>query len=136
MGFEKFGVINHVPEAKVAPVVDYLEKGEVRGTKCKKCGTSFFPPRADCSKCLSSDMEWVAITKPGKLVTYSKVYYGPAGFEDKAPYVLGVAQFGDLKVFGFINKSLTDDQIKVGMDVRVAPINLPEGKVAFELNKA
>ncbi len=131
MGFEKFGVINHVPEVKVNDIVTYLEKGEVRGTRCKKCGADYFPPRADCARCRTSDMDWVEIKGTGKLMTYSTVYYGPAGFEDKAPYWLGVGDFGGLKMLGFLSKELVKD-VKVGMPVKIAALKLPEDKVAFE----
>ena len=58
MGFEKFGQISFTSQTKAGEFVEYLEKGELRGTKCRSCGRVFFPPRADCSFCLSDDMEF------------------------------------------------------------------------------
>ena len=51
MGFEKFGRKSFVSATKVAKFVDILATGKIDGTVCKKCGTKFFPPRADCSVC-------------------------------------------------------------------------------------
>ncbi len=136
MGFDKFGIVNHVPDTKVADFVTYLEQGELRGTRCKKCNTYYFPPRIDCSKCLVSDMEWGEIKGTGKLVTYAQVNYGPAGFEDEAPYTLGVADFEGIKIFGFLSRDLEEKDIKIGMILKVTPLKLPHDRIAYQLIKA
>jgi uncharacterized OB-fold protein len=136
MGFDKFGMVGHVPETKVADFVTFLEQGEVKGTRCKKCNTKYFPPRMDCAKCLVSDMEWVAIKGTGKLLTYSEVQYGPSGFEDLSPYTLAVADFDGLKVFGFLSRDIEEKDIKIGMSLKVVPLKLPPDRIAYELIKA
>ncbi len=136
MGFDKFGIVGHVPETKVADFVTFLEQGAVKGTRCKKCNTNYFPPRMDCAKCLVSDMEWVEIKVTGKLSTYSEVQYGPSGFEDLSPYTLAVADFDGLKVFCFLSRDIKEDAIKIGMSLKVVPLKLPPDRVAYELIKA
>ncbi len=137
MGFENFGTVSFTTEAKTVDFINYLEQGKVMTTRCKKCGTSYFPPKMDCPSCLDSDVEWFEIKNNGKLITYSTVQYGPSGFEDEAPYTLGIAEFGDgLRVFGRLSKDIKEDDIKPGMELKVVPMKLPGNRIAYEFQQA
>ena len=135
MGFEKFGTVSFTAQTKVDKFVDLLDEGKVAGTKCKNCGKTYFPPRADCSNCLSSDMEWFEIPGPGKLISFSTLIYAPTGFEDDLPYTIALAQFGDVKIFGRMSKDLKGEDMEIGMDLEVVPVKLREQKVAYEFKK-
>ena len=52
--FDKFGTVSFTRTTRVNNFIDHLEEGKVMSTCCKTCETIFFPPRADCAKCLSS----------------------------------------------------------------------------------
>lgn len=133
MGIENFGKVSFTSETKAADFVTYLEKGRVMASRCKKCGTRYFPPRADCPGCLSSDVELVEITGTAKLATYTSVEYGPTGFEDDSPYTLGVAAFKEgLQVFGRISRDINRKGVRVGMAVKVVPVKLAGGRLAYE----
>jgi uncharacterized OB-fold protein len=134
--FKKFGTVSFTGISKTNDFVDYLEQGKVMGTKCKGCGLLFFPPRADCYQCLTSDMEWFEIAGTGKLLTYSKLQYGPVGFEGDLPYCIALLDYGDYKVFGRISSELKDDQIEVGMDMKTVVNKLPNGQLNYVFQKA
>lgn len=136
MGFERFGKVSFTAQTKVDKFVDLLDEGKVAGTKCKSCGKMYFPPRADCSNCLSSDMEWFEISGPGKLISFSTLMYAPTGFEDDLPYAIALADFGDVKVFGWMSKDLEEEDMEIGMEVEVVPIKLQGEKVSYEFKKA
>jgi uncharacterized OB-fold protein len=136
MGFERFGTVSFTAQTRVDKFVDLLDQGKVAGTQCKSCGKKYFPPRADCSNCLSSDMEWFGISGPGKLISFSTLIYAPTGFEEDLPYTIALADFGDVKVFGRMSKDLKEEDMKIGMDLKVVPVKLQGGKVAYELRKA
>ena len=137
MSFDSFGTISFTSEAKTEEFVTYLEQGKVMTTKCKKCGTQYFPPKMDCPKCLLSDVEWVKIDNEGKLVTYTVVHYGPSGFENEAPYTLAIGDFGDgLRIFGRLNKDIEESDIKPGMGLKMVPVKLPEDRITYEFQKA
>lgn len=135
MGFENFGTVSFTTEAKTEEFINYLEQGKVMTTRCKQCGTSYFPPKMDCPSCLDSDVEWFEIAGTGKLVTYTTVHYGPSGFEDEAPYTLAIADFDGLRVFGRISKEVDENDITPGMDVKVVPAKSGEEKIAYEFRK-
>ena len=136
MGFERFGTVSFTTQTKVDKFVDLLDEGKVAGTKCKSCGKKYFPPRADCFNCLSSDMEWFEISEPGKLISFSTLIYAPTGFEADLPYTIALAQFGDVKVFGRMSKDLKEEDMKIGMDLKVVPVRLQGERVAYEFKKA
>jgi len=134
--FKKFGTVSFTATTKTNDFIGYLEQGKIMGTRCKKCNISFFPPRADCYQCLSSDMEWFEVAGTGKLRAYSKLQYGPIGFEGDLPYCIAVLDYGDYKVFGRIDKELADEEIKIGMDMKAVPNTLPNGQLNYVFQKA
>lgn len=132
MGFEKFGNKSFTSQAKVAAFVDYLEQGEIRATRCKGCGVVYFPPRADCCKCLGQDMEWVPVTGSGRLVSFTCAHYAPTGFENDVPYLLAVVEFDGIKVFGRLSKDIPEEEVKVGMALKPVIVTTPEGQITYE----
>jgi uncharacterized OB-fold protein len=134
--FSKFGTVSFTSISKVNDFVDYLARGKVMGTRCKKCGTMHFPPVADCAECLSSDVEWFEVTGKGKLVSFSKLTYGPVGFEEDLPYSIALLDYGDYKVFGRIDKNVPDEELNIGIAMKTEPITLPNGQLSYVFTKA
>jgi len=136
MGFENFGSVSFTAEAKPVDFVTYLEQGKVMATRCKKCGTAYFPPKMDCPSCLQSEVEWFEVAGKGRLETYATVNYGPTGFEDDAPYILALGEFGEgLKIFSRLSKDIKEGDIKPGMEVKVVPLKLSGDRITFEFQK-
>jgi hypothetical protein len=136
MGFDKFGRKSFTTISKTAKFVDILGEGKIDGAVCKKCGTRFFPPRADCAVCFSKDMDWFEMPQSGKLETFTVSYIAPTGFEGDPPYAMGVVDFGNgLKLFARLAKAINPEEIKVGMDVSVRPMKYDNGQVSFEIIK-
>jgi hypothetical protein len=119
--FKYFGKKNFTPYTKVDKFADYLLKGKLMGTRCKKCNEIYFPPRADCLKCMNNSIEWVEFSGKGVLHSFTKIYAAPKGFEDIAPYKLGIV---DLKEGGRLIawvKDIPDNELKINMDVKIVP---------------
>ena len=133
--FKIFGTVSFTSITKTNDFIGYLENGKVMGTQCKDCGTIFFPPRADCHQCLSSDMEWFEVSGKGKLVTYSKLEYAPVGFEDDVPYYIALLDYGNYKIFGRISSDLPEEEIKVGMEMKTAVNKLPNEQLNYVFQK-
>jgi len=136
MGFEKFGHVSFTSQTKIAEFVGYLEQGQLMGTKCQGCGVDFFPPRADCSNCYGSSMEWFAINGTGEVMGFTRLNYAPAGFEQDVPYALALVKFDDVKVFGRLNGEIDVTKLTVGMKVKQSIVKLPSGQLSFEFIKA
>jgi uncharacterized OB-fold protein len=133
--FKRFGTVSYTSVTKVNDFIDQLDQGKVVGTRCVDCGMAFFPPRADCYKCFSSNMEWIEIAGSGKLETYSKLKFAPIGFEDDLPYSIAVLDYGDFKVFGRIASDIADEDIELGMSMKTTANRLPNGQLNYVFTK-
>ncbi|HOJ52539.1 MAG TPA: Zn-ribbon domain-containing OB-fold protein [Syntrophales bacterium] len=129
--FKRFGTISFTATTKTNDFISHLEAGEVTGTRCRVCGKVYFPPRADCFACLSSDMEWFPVSGKGRLVTYSTLRYAPVGFEKDVPYTIAVVDFGHFKVFGRLAKEIPEEKVSVGMELKVKVNELPNGQLNY-----
>ena len=134
--FKKFGTVSFTAITKTNDFIGHLDQGRVTATRCKDCGKAFFPPRADCCACLTSNMEWFDIAGSGKLVTYSKLEFAPVGFEADLPYAIAVVDYGDFKVFGRIAADVPESDITVGLEMTTAANTLPNGQLNYVFHKA
>jgi len=135
LGFEKFGQSGYLSQTKVAPLVSYLEKGVVAGTRCKNCGKLYFPPRVDCLDCRKSEVEWVPIDGKAKLITFTEVYFAPPAFEQSTPYILGLAEFDNgLRVFAPVSRDIDLEELKPDLELVLRPKQAGEG-VFYQLEK-
>lgn len=134
--FKKFGTVSFASITKVNDFVSHLDEGRVTGTHCKDCGEVFFPPRADCYKCLNSNMEWFDVSGTGKLISYSKLEYAPVGFDGDLPYCIALLDYGGYKVFGRLAGDLSPEEVEVGMDMKTVVNTLPNGQVNYVFEKA
>jgi len=135
LGFENFGTVSFTAEAKATDFMTYLEAGKVMATRCKKCGASYFPPKADCPRCLSSDVDWFEIKGKGELASYTLVNYGPTGFENDAQYILALGKFEGIQIVARLSRDIEEKDIKVGMSLVVSPVKLPDNRIAYEFKK-
>jgi uncharacterized OB-fold protein len=133
--FKKFGTVSFTSLTKTNNFIDFLEDGKVMGTRCKDCNQSFFPPRADCYQCLTSNMEWFEVSGTGRLVTYSKLEFAPVGFQDDVPYSIALLDYGDYKIFGRIAKDVPEADISVGMEMKAIANKLPNGQLNYVFAK-
>jgi len=133
--FKKFGTVSFTSISKVNDFIDYLEDGKIMGSACLECGRVFFPPRADCHECFSSNMDWFEVKGAGILETYSLLNFAPAGFKDDAPYLVAVLGYGKYKVFGRISNRLPKDQIKIGMEMKAVVNKLAGGQLNYVFEK-
>ncbi len=62
--------------------------------KCAKCGKVFFPPRLVCDACKSREFETIVLPEEGEIVSYTVIRTAPNGFEDEAPYAVGIVKLG------------------------------------------
>jgi uncharacterized OB-fold protein len=129
--FKRFGRISFTAITKANDFIGYLEEGKVMGTRCKECGAIYFPPRSDCCRCLRSDTEWFEISGTGKLLSFSQLNYGPAGFEDDLPYTIALLDYGEYKVFGKISKGIPYEDLNMGMELKTEVETLPNGQLSY-----
>jgi len=137
--FSWFGKVNFSPYTKVSDFADHLKDGYLKGSKCKKCGYTTFPPRADCPQCMSGEFEFVDFSGRGKVHTYTRIAAAPSGFEDMVPYTIGVVDLEETgRLLAWFGPTIKEEEIKIGMPVQVVPRVFEESekiKVYFTLDK-
>ena len=129
--FSKFGTVSFTGITRINDFIGYLEQGKLMGTKCKKCGIHYFPPRADCYQSLDSDMEWFEVKGAGKLLSFSTLTFAPTGFTQDLPYTIAVLDYGDYKVFGRISQEIPYEDLNVGMELKTEFNTLPNGQLNY-----
>lgn len=134
--FGKFGTISFTRTTRVNDFIDHLEKGKVMASRCKGCGRTYFPPRADCGNCLASDIDWIEVAGSGKLVSFSRLAFAPIGFEDDLPYSIALLDYGDFRVFGRIDSRLDRSELKIGMAMTTVVNPLDNGQINYVFKKA
>jgi uncharacterized protein len=77
------------------PFWDGLRDGRFQTTRCRDCGHMTFPPKPVCPECWTSDLEWVALSGRGTLVSYTEVSAAPAMFAHEAPYTLCIVDLDE-----------------------------------------
>ncbi|MEW6069698.1 MAG: Zn-ribbon domain-containing OB-fold protein [Candidatus Thermoplasmatota archaeon] len=135
MVFERFGVISYVPFTKVSEFVEHLNNNKLMATRCKKCSSIYFPPKADCFKCMSSEMDWIELSGKCTLLTYTTTHVPPAGFENFAPYTIGVVELEEGgKLLAWI-EDIKEDELKIGMQLGVVIKQLSKDKITYVLRR-
>lgn len=134
--FKKFGTVSFTGISRVNDFIDHLENGNVSGTRCRDCGQAFFPPRADCHRCLTDNMEWFEVNGKGRLVTYSRLEFAPVGFQDDVPYAIALLDYGEFKIFGRLDAALPEKEVTLGMEMVTAVSTLPNGQLTYVFRKA
>ena len=114
----------------------FLDEDKLMGSKCKKCGTLYSPPRPICIKCFDSEMEWAELKGKGKLVTFTSIYVGPPwmvaqGYDRTHPYCSGVVELEEgVKIDARIEgvDCGKPETIRLGMPLTVDFMHLGEGE--------
>ena len=113
-----------------------LHEEKLVGSRCKKCGTLFAPPRSICINCYSTEMEWVEMKGKGKLAAFTCISVGPPfmieeGYDRNHPYCSGLVRLDegvkiDARIEGVdISKPET---IKIGTPLTVEFLHRGEGE--------
>ena len=62
--------------------------------------------------------------------------FAPVGFQDDVPYCIALLDYGDFKIFGRIAKEVPEEEIRVGMEMKTAVNELPNGQLNYVFAKA
>ena len=114
----------------------FLNEDKLMGSKCKKCGTLYSPPRPICISCRSDEMEWAELKGKGKLLTFTSINVGPPwmveqGYDRTHPYCSGVVGLEegvriDARIEGV--DASKPETIKIGTPLTVGFLHHGEGE--------
>jgi uncharacterized OB-fold protein len=95
---------------------------------CTACRAFHHYPRAVCPQCLSSDLEWRAVSGRGRLHTFTVVHRGPKEFPLGTPYVLAIVELdeGPRLMSNLIGVAADPGAVHIGMPVEVVFTDVSE----------
>lgn len=120
--FSWFGKVSYVPYSKVSDFAVHLKDGRLMGSRCKACGLTTFPPRADCPECSSGDFGFAEYSGKGTVYTHTTIAAAPTGFEDVTPYTVVVVDLVEGgRLLGWLGQGIPVENLRIGMEVQVVP---------------
>ncbi len=96
------------------------------GNRCVNCGAKFFPPRQVCTECRTTTFEPYQFNGKGELYSYTTLRHAPVGFENQAPYSVGMIKLDEGPM---VEAQLTDvnaEDLEIGMRVEMVTRKLRE----------
>jgi uncharacterized OB-fold protein len=88
---------------------------------------------------MSGDFEFVEISGRGQLNTFTKIVAAPTGFDDLAPYIVGVVDLEEGgRALAWFGDTVDEDEIEIGMKLQIVPRIFEETeeiKVYYSLEK-
>jgi len=97
----------------------FVSERKLMAAKCAKCGNMFLPPRPLCTKCFSTNFNWVELKGKGKLLSYTVIHVSPIQFQSMAPYTVGIVELEDGPYLPGMIRGVEPEKIRVGMDLIV-----------------
>lgn len=98
---------------------EYPQRYRMEAAKCTKCGKICFPPRLVCPACQNREFETVKLSDEGVLKTYTVIDVAPSGFEDEAPYAVGIVELKDGVSTMMQIADCEPDELTIGMKVKI-----------------
>ncbi len=109
------------------------EKGYLIGSKCRKCGETFFPKRVYCAYCTEADMEELALSTKGKLHTFTISRAVPPGSIMQAPYAIAQVRLPEGALVTSVLTDCDPETLDIGMDVELVIERVMEDDEGNEL---
>ena len=71
-------------------------EGNLELQRCAACGAVQYPPREACVRCLSTELEWTAVSGQGELVSETTLRHSQElFFRERAPWRLGLVRLAE-----------------------------------------
>lgn len=117
-------------EKKTIPLREglWVDKGKdgmphLLGHRCLNCGEVFFPQKENrtCTKCHSTNLELIELSRKGKVFAFSVVMLRPPGgyYRGDVPYALANVELPDGVIVEGLLADMNFEDVKVGMEMEL-----------------
>jgi uncharacterized OB-fold protein len=98
-----------------------LTPGEeaLEGSRCPDCGESFYPPRVVCLNCFREGLDTVALSRRGKLYTFTIARMALPGTLVPAPYVIAQVELPEGIHVQSVLTDVDPETIKIGLELEL-----------------
>jgi uncharacterized OB-fold protein len=101
-----------VRDAGYDDLLDAIAEGEGYYLACEN-GHGWLPPRRICPECRSRDLTEEPLPEAGEITTYTVVTVATPQFDDDAPFVTAIADFGPVSITGQV-RGVDPDEVETG----------------------
>ena len=118
-----------VPEVPGSLTGEDLNNLHLQGSKCDKCGRTFFPLRRNCPICMDNDpLKQIRLSDRGTLQTFVVASVAPPGYE--TPHVQGYIDLDNdgPRIFSLLIDHGNGSKLKVGGKMILKVVELGKGE--------
>jgi uncharacterized OB-fold protein len=92
--------------------LDAIEDGDGYYVECE-AGHGWLPPRSVCPDCGSRTLHDEPLPDSGEIATHTTITVATPQFEDDAPYVTAIADFGPVSITGLV-RGVDPEDVSMG----------------------
>ena len=100
------------------------------GNRCRRCGTTYFPPRPLCVRCHREsigNMEEARLRGTGTVESFTVVHEPTRGFQKQLPYILAIIRMDEGPRLTAQLVDCGPDEVELGSRVRAVFRRIGEG---------
>ncbi|MDS0277110.1 OB-fold domain-containing protein [Halomicroarcula sp. S1AR25-4] len=105
------------PDGQYDEWLDAIEADDGYYVECAN-GHGWLPPRRVCPECGSRELRDEPLPDSGDIVTHTTITVATPQFEDDAPYVTAIADFGPVSVTGLV-RGVDPEDVEMGAVVGI-----------------
>jgi len=95
------------------------EEPSLAGSRCPSCQQTFYPPRHICLNCYHEGLEGVALSKRGKLWTFTIARMSLPGSLMTAPYVIAQVELPEGVIIATVLTDIDPEATRIGMPLEL-----------------
>lgn len=128
-----------VPDELTKPFWDAAREGRLHIQRCQSCRRYYHPPQVICPKCVSSSLEFEAVSGKGTIHSFSVMRdQRVQGFEEKVPYITVLVELEEQPLLTIVTNlpDAAPEDVRIGLRVEVwferltDEITLPQFRLA------
>ncbi|MFB6308127.1 MAG: Zn-ribbon domain-containing OB-fold protein [Haloarculaceae archaeon] len=108
---------DRAPDGAYDDWLDAIEAGEGHYLECSN-GHGWLPPRRVCPECGERDLAEKPLPESGEIATHTTVNVPTPQFDEDAPYVTAIADFGPVSVTGLV-RGVDPGEVEIGTTVGI-----------------
>ena len=105
------------PDGKYDAWLDRIEADDPYYLECEN-GHGWLPPRRICPECRARDLREEPLPSSGEVTTHTTITVATPQFEEDAPYVTAVADFGPVSITGVV-RGVDPEAVEIGTVVGI-----------------
>ena len=92
--------------------------------RCPQCGYVFFPRRALCAACGGRGLEETALSRSGRIWSYSVSHQAPPGAIVQPPYLIAQVELPERVLVHALITDCPPEEARIGMEVEITPMKV------------